>query len=135
MSTKINKNIDEALLNFYKEVDKDYIENELKENVEDIDAYNLKKNQITKQILFIAKATANKKKQEHLFKLVDKFKEALEKNIEKPVAMLKQLIQSQSKFVLNRNLDKLTREEIIEIIKEKNLIELLEQLDKKENNE
>jgi hypothetical protein len=131
MSTKINKNIDEALLNFYKEVEKDYIKNELNEN---IDAYNLKKNQITKQILFIAKATANKKKQEHLFKLVDKFQEALEKNIEKPVAMLKQLIQSQSKFVFNRNLDKLTREEIIEIIKDKNLIELLEQLDKKENN-
>ena len=49
--------------------------------------------------------------------------------------MLKQLIQGQSSFVLNHNLEKLSKEEIIDIIKDKNLLELLEQLDKNEKND
>jgi len=43
--------------------------------------------------------------------------------------MLKQLIQEKTSFALYRNLDKLSNEDIIEIIKDKNLVELLEQLE------
>ena len=60
--------------------------------------------------------------------LVSKFQEALEKNIEKPVAMLKHFIEGQSNLVLNQNLKMLTKEQIIEIIRDKNFVEILEQL-------
>jgi hypothetical protein len=135
MSNDINIKIDEALLHYYLEADKDIIANEVKEAVQDIDKFNSRSNQIANQIQFLARATANKQRNEYLLTLVGKFQEALEKNIEKPVAMLKQLIQGQGSFVLNKNLDKLTKEEIIDIIKDKNLVELLEQLDNVEDDD
>ena len=49
-------------------------------------------------------------------------------NIEKPIAILKQFIQENSSLGLYRNLDKLSKENIVEIIKDKNLMQLLERL-------
>ena len=49
-----------------------------------------------------------------------------------PIMILKQLVQGNPSLALCKNLDKLTKEDIIEIIKDKNLIELLEQLDENE---
>ena len=72
------------------------------------------------------------KHNENLLALANKFQEALLQNIEKPVSILKQLIQGNTSLALYRNLDKLSKEDIIEIIKDKNLVELLEQL---ENND
>jgi hypothetical protein len=85
--------------------------------------------------LFLAKATANKKHNEHLLELVNKFQEALLLNIEKPIAILKQIVQGNPSFALYRNFDKFSKEDIIEIIKDKNLVELIEQLEENEKNQ
>lgn len=125
MSNDIKNKINDALYNFYLEADKDIINDSLKSDIQNLDEYNKKK----KKIIFLAKAKAQQKQNDYLKELVNKFKEAINENIEKPVAILKQLIQENPSFALYRNLDKLSNEDIIEIIKDKNLVELLEQLE------
>jgi len=128
MNNGIKNKIDEALFNFYLEADKDTIKDSLKSDIQDMGEYEKKK----KQIIFLARATAKKKHNEYLLALAEKFEQALLLNIEKPIAILKQLIQGNKSLALHRNLDKLSKEEIIEIIKDRNLVQLLEQLDENE---
>ncbi len=128
MSNEIKNKINDALYNFYLEADKDIIKGSLKSDIQNLDEYNKKK----KQIIFLSQAKAKQKHNEYLLALANKFQEAVLQNIEKPVAILKQLIQGNASLALYRNLDKLSKEDIIEIIKDKNLVELLEQL---ENND
>jgi hypothetical protein len=127
--SNISNKLDDALYNFYLEADKETVSEILKEEIANLDEYSKKK----KQLLFYAKATANKKRNEYLLSLAEKFMQGIEQNIEKPIAILKQIIQGNSSLALYRNLDKLSKEDIIEIIKDKNFIELIEQLDKDEN--
>jgi hypothetical protein len=128
MSREIRNKIDDALFNFYLEADKETIKDSLQENIQNLVEYEKKK----KKILFLAKATANKRHNESLLQLVSKFQEALLLNIEKPIAILKQLVQGNPSFALYSNLDKISKEDIIEIIKDKNFIELIEQLEENE---
>jgi len=128
MSNDFENKIDDALFNFYLEADKDTIDGLLEENIRNLDEYAKKK----KQIIFLAKATLNKKHNEYLLQLANKFQEAVLSNVEKPIAILKQLIQGNNSLALYKNLDKLSKEDIIEIIKDNNLVELLEQLDENE---
>lgn len=128
MSREIKNKIDDALFNFYLEADKDTIKDSLQESIHNLVEYEKKK----KKILFLAKATANKRHNESLLQLVSKFQEALLLNIEKPIAILKQLVQGNPSFALYRNLDKISKEDIIEIIKDKNFVELIEQLEEDE---
>ena len=128
MNNEIKIKINDALYNFYLEADKDIIKDSQKSDIQNLEEYNKKK----KQIIFLAQAKAKQKHNEYLLALANKFQEAVLQNIEKPVAILKQLIQGNASLALYRNLDKLSKEDIIEIIKDKNLVELLEQL---ENND
>jgi len=128
MSNEIKNKINDALYNFYLEADKDIIKDSLNSDIQNLEVYNKKK----KQIIFLAQAKAKQKHNEYLLALANKFQEAVLQNIEKPVAILKQLVQGNASLALYRNLDKLSKEDIIEIIKDKNLVELLEQL---ENND
>jgi hypothetical protein len=67
------------------------------------------------------------------FKLLEKaslmLNEAIKENIEKPISYLKSLIQNNQFKVQYRNLENLSLDEIKEIIKDQNLLELLEKLD------
>lgn len=128
MNNEIKNNIGEALYHFYLEADKDTIKDSLKDDIQDMAEYERKK----KRIIFLANAAAKKKHNEYLLQLAEKFEQALLLNIEKPIAVLKQIIHDNASLALHRNLDKLSKEEIIEIIKDKNLVELLEQLDNNE---
>lgn len=128
MSKKIKNNIEDAMLSFYNEADKELIDDLLNEYIDDRDEYNKKK----KRIMFLAMASAKKQKNDKIQLLVAKFQHALESNLEKPVAMLKQLIQSNPSFALYRSLDKLSKDDLVEIIKDQNLIQLIEELEKDE---
>jgi hypothetical protein len=130
MSRKIKNKIDDALFNFYLEADKDTIQDSLQENIQNLEEYEKKK----KRFLFLAKATANRKHNESLLRLASKFQEALQLNIEKPIALLKQIVQGNPSFALYRNLDKISKEDIIEIIKDKNFVELIEKIEEDEKN-
>jgi hypothetical protein len=129
MNNEIKSKIDFALFNFYLEADRETIKDLLEEDIQNLDDYTKKK----KQIIFLSKAIANKKHNAYLLELASKFQNAILLNVEKPIAILKQLIQSNASFALYSNLDKLSREDILEIIKDKNLVDLLEELDKNEN--
>lgn len=133
MNEEVKNKIDKALFDFYLEADGESIRESLKGAIQNPDEYAKRK----KQIIFMARAAFNKKRDEQLLALVNKFQDAILNNIEKPIAILKQLIQTSPSFSLSlyRNLDKLSRENIIEIIKDKNLIELLEQLENSKDNE
>ena len=128
MNQEIKKKIDDALFNFYLEADKDTIKDSLKNEISNPEEYIKKK----KQIIFLAAAAAKKAHNEHLLDLAEKFQHAIKANIENPISILKQLIQGNPSFALHRNLDKLSKEEIIEIIKDKNLVQLLEQIEENE---
>ncbi len=128
MSNEIKNKIDDAFYYFYLEADKDIIKDSLKDDIQDMVEYEKKK----KRMIFLANATANRKHNEYLLQLAEKFEQALLLNIEKPIAILKQIILGNASLALHRNLDKLSKEEIIEIIKDKNLVEFLEQLDNNE---
>jgi hypothetical protein len=127
MSKGIDKKIDDALFNFYMEADKATIRELLAEEL-DIEAYDKKK----KKLLFMLKADANKRKNESLLKAAEQLQQAIQKGVEKPIAILKQIIQKNPSLALYSKLDKLSKEDIIEIIKDSNLIDVLNQLDDKE---
>lgn len=129
MNNEIKNKIDLALFNFYLEADRETIKDLVKEDIQNLNEYTKKK----RKIIFLSKAITNKKHNEYLLELASKFQDAILQNIEKPVAILRQLIQSNAAFALYSNLDKLSREDILEIIKDKNLVDLLEELDKNEN--
>jgi hypothetical protein len=128
MNNEIKNKVEEALYQFYLEADKDTIKNSLKDDIQDMAEYEKKK----KRIIFLANATAKKRHNEYLLKLAEKFEQALLLNSERPIAILKQLIQANASLALHRNLERLSKDEIIEIIKDRNLVELLEQLEENE---
>jgi hypothetical protein len=123
--SNIDDKIADAFQNFHLNADKDTVKRHLNEIVEDSAEYEKRK----KKLAFLAKATAAKKHNEYLLSLVKTFQDAILMNVEKPIAMLKQLIAQKNSLALYRNLNQLSKEDIIEIIKDKNLVELLEQLD------
>jgi hypothetical protein len=128
MSKNIINIVDDALFNFYLEADKETISEILKEEISNPDEYSKRK----KQLLFHFKATSNKKQNDYLLSIAEKFMVGIEQNIERPLAILKQIIFGNSSLALYRNLDKLSKEDIFEIIRDKNFVELLEQLEEDE---
>lgn len=129
MSDEIKNKADKAFFDFFLEADEGQMKDYLERNIENMDAYERKK----KRILFLTKAAANKQKNDQLLKAAAQFQSAILKGVEKPIAILKGLIQEQPSLSLYRNLDKLSEENIIEIIKDKNLVELLEKLENEED--
>lgn len=129
MSEERKNVIDEALFNFCLEADKEIIQNSLEENIEDMDAYEKKR----KKLVFMLTAGANLNTNNQLVETANKLHNAVVEGIEKPIAMLKEMIQNRPSFALYRNLDQLTPENITEIIKDQNLVDLLEKLEDEEN--
>ena len=124
-----NKNkIHDALINYYIEASDDIIQEELKDSISNKQEYAQKKGKLLKKIAFLSKAQEHHQKNELLLKVAKRLEEELMKNTERPIAMLKELLGSNQALALNKNLENLTREEIIEIIKDKNLVDLLNRL-------
>jgi hypothetical protein len=131
MATKkqIIRNIDKSFTDFLESGDDDYINSYLKENGEDIAKLEEKGNLLYKRISFISKATQQKKENEELLlKVVHKFKDAISKNQDKPIATLRQILKDNPQAIRARNLDKLDEEDIKELIKGFNLVEILNNL-------
>lgn len=129
MSEKIKKNIRDAEISFFMEADPQYIREILQETMPDMNKYTKKKDLTMAKIKFLAKATANKQRDNELLKIANGFKDAIEKNIDRPLQFLKTLMSQKLAATFNSSLDKLSQEEIIELIKDQNLVNLLDQLD------
>lgn len=96
----------------------------------DLDANSKRQDKLIKQLKFKLRGSINEEKDNSLLKkAVESFQDAIHKGLDKPIAYLNQLIkQNQVEFQFN-NLDKLSEDEIKEIIKDQNLIEIIELLE------
>jgi hypothetical protein len=127
---KLKQNIDKGITEFYLNLDVNIIKDSLKNDGIDVLKEDQQISKFSKRIKFTNKAIIVKEKTDSLLEtIVSKFQEAIDKNIDKPIASLRKLIESKELSVQFRNLDKLTEGEIKEIIKGKNLVDLMDELD------
>lgn len=130
MKNNVIKKIDNAIISQIIEGDSRVYDEILKEqgfNVNDIENYA---NKNFRRHSFLLKGIINKQKDSVLLeKASTLLHDAIVKNIDKPISYLKNLIANNQFQIQYRNLDNLDIEEIKEIIKDQNLLELLEQLE------
>lgn len=95
-----------------------------------LDDNSERQNKLIKQLKFKLRSSINKEKNETLLlKATESFQEAINKGLEKPIAYLNNLIKENQLVVQYNKLDKLSPDEIKEIIKDQNLIEIIELLE------
>ncbi len=135
MNRKYIKNIDEALLDSIKEGDSAYINDILSDEGFDLEKLDAISEKNVKKILFLAKAKATKIHDEKLLQVALTLKEGIEKGIEKPISIIKNLIVNNGLSFQFRNLDRLSETEIKEIIKGHNLLNILEELENNDENQ
>ena len=121
---------------FKKIIDKGFTENYLSEDINNIrkslsdygvnlDENRNRQNQLIKQLKFKLRSSINKEKNENLLlRATESFQEAINKGLEKPIAYLNGLIKENQLLFQYNNSD-----EIKEIIKDQNLIEIIELLE------
>ena len=136
MNTTVNQKIEDALLEFYLEADKDTINEILQEDINDIEAYKKKRN----KLLFMINAKAKKQANDALIeRVINYFEDAIQKNTAKPIAYLKQLMSENQSLALYHNFEKLSKEDIQAIIKvideecdfnEERIANIIEQIEK-----
>tara|TARA_R110000868_G_scaffold291793_1_gene552316 strand:- start:1727 stop:2122 length:396 start_codon:yes stop_codon:yes gene_type:complete len=126
---------------FKKIIDKGFTENYLSEDINNIrkslsdygvnlDENRNRQNQLIKQLKFKLRSSINKEKNENLLlRATESFQEAINKGLEKPIAYLNGLIKENQLLFQYNKLDKLSSDEIKEIIKDQNLIEIIELLE------
>lgn len=125
----INK-IDNAIISQIIEGDYSAYDSILLEQGYDLNLIETHSQKNFKKQAFLLKGMMNKQKDIMLLeKASNLLREAIEKNIDKPISYLKGLIENNQFQVQYRNLENLDIEEIQEIIKDQNLLELLEELE------
>lgn len=132
MSNFKNK-IEKGITEFYLNSDIDLIKKSLEEEGVDVAKESVDISNFLKRLKFTEVAIVTQQSNKALIdRIVEKFQDAINKNIEKPIATLINLVESKQMSVQFRNLDKLTPDEIKEIIKGKNLVDLMDELDEEE---
>ncbi|WP_177734009.1 hypothetical protein [Flavobacterium inviolabile] len=130
MKNNFIKKIDKAIISQIIEGDSSTYDEILKEegfDIKEIETYALKN---FRKHSFLLKAHINKQRDTDLLEKASALlQNAISKNIDKPISYLKSLIANNQFQVQYRNLDSLGIDEIKEIIKDQNLLELLEQLE------
>lgn len=96
----------------------------------DLTANSIRQDKLIKQLKFRLRASINEEIDNALLqKAVESFQDAISKGLDKPVAYLNQLIRENRVAFQFNSLDKLNEDEIREIIKDQNLIEIIELLE------
>ncbi|PXX27323.1 hypothetical protein [Arenibacter sp. ARW7G5Y1] len=127
---KLKKIIDKGFTENYLLGDINDIRKSLSDYGVNIDDNSERQNKLIKQLKFKLRSSINKEKNENLLlKATESFQEAINKGLEKPIAYLNNLIKENQLVVQYNKLDKLSPDEIKEIIKDQNLIEIIELLE------
>ena len=130
MKNNFVKKIDKAIISQMLEDNSSLLDSELEAvdyNINEIEEFSQK---MFKRQSFFINGYINKRNDEQLLEKATKLlHQAIERHIEKPVSYLKNLIKNNEFQIQYRNLENLTIEEIKDIIKDQNLIEILEKLD------
>ncbi len=102
----------------------------------DLKEINTMAEKIYKHQSFLVKAGIQKQKNDILLEKATKLvQHSIQKNEERPLAYLKEMIQQNQVQVNYRNLEKLSHHEIKQIIKDMNLVNLLDQLSEDEKHQ
>lgn len=125
----LNK-IDESIKNSILEGDEATIDSYITSKGYNVDEINELAEKQSKKLTFLMKGVINETKNDNLLERASAFfEDAITKNLDKPISYLKSLVLSNNLQVQHRNLENLTLDEIKNIIKDQNLLELLEDLD------
>lgn len=129
MKNNFVKKIDKAIISQMLEDNSSLLDSELETfdyNINEIEEFSHK---MFKRQSFFIKGYINKQNDVQLLEKATKLlHKAIESHIEKPVSYLKNLINNNEFQIQYRNLENLTIEEIKDIIKDQNLLEILEKL-------
>ena len=130
MKNNFVKKIDKAIISQMLEDNSSLLDSELEAvdyNINEIEEFSQK---MFKRQSFFINGYINKRNDEQLLEKATKLlHQAIERHIVKPVSYLKNLIKNNEFQIQYRNLENLTIEEIKDIIKDQNLLEILEKLD------
>jgi len=127
---KLKKTIKDSITNFEQSYPIETVRESLAEAGVDFKIRNASQDRFIKQLKFNLKVKINREKQEELLRIAaERFQDALQKGLDKPVAFLNNLIkQNKINFQFNK-LKELNEDEIKEIIKDQNLIEIIEMIE------
>ncbi|MGZ0014603.1 hypothetical protein [Yeosuana sp. AK3] len=132
--SNLKSKIEKGITEFYLNSDIELLKKSLEEEGLDVVKESADISKFLKRLKFTKVATVTQKNNQVLIeRIVEKFQDAINRNIEKPIATLINLVENKQMSVQFRNLDKLTPEEIKEIIKGKNLVDLMDELDNDES--
>ena len=133
MKNRLINKIDDGIIDAVANREADFLNSFLEAEGYDLQHISTISKKVQKQQTFIIKGMINRNKDIILLEKVSTlFSDAIHKNLEKPVNYLRNLIEQNSLSVQYRNLDKLELEDIKSIIKNQNLLDLLEQLEDEE---
>ncbi len=132
--SNLKDKIDKGITEFYLNSDIELIKKSLEEEGVDVAKESADISNFLKRLRFTEVAMSTQKSNQILLdRIVGKFQDAINKNLEKPIATLINLVETKQMSIQFRNLDKLTPDEIKEIIKGKNLVDLMDELDNEES--
>lgn len=132
--SNLKNNIEKGITEFYLNSDIELMKKSLEEEGVDVTKESEDISKFLKRMKFTKAAIVTQESNKKLIdKIVEKFQDAINRNIEKPISTLISLVESKQMSVQFRNLDKLTPDEIKEIIKGKNLVDLMDELDDDES--
>jgi len=133
MKNELINKMDDYMISALKSGDSSAIDSFLESYGYDIEVVNNIADKSFKQITFSLRGQLNSQKDEILLEKVAKyFQDAINKNIEKPISYLRNLVDSNQLAFGHRNLEKLTSDDITELIKDHNLLDILEKLENDE---
>lgn len=136
MKDKMFENINKNVLKRFSEEGADFLDSYLENEGYDLnDIKSISNKCYKKQNFLIRGQLAYERDRKLLERVSENLQGAIDQNLEKPIAYLKNLIQTNQLGVQYRNLDKLSLDEIRDMIKNQNLIELLEMLENEDKSQ
>jgi len=127
---KLKKTVKESLDNFDKAIPDNLVRKQLEMEGVDLDEQSLLQDKFIKQLKFRLKSKSIVLKNDSMLdKASNYFKDALTKGLDKPITYMNNLIQTNQLQTQFSRLEKMSEEQIKDIIKDQNLIEILEMLE------
>lgn len=127
---KLKKTIKESIEHFEQSYPIEAVRESLAKEGVDFNGRSKSQEKFIKQLKFKLNVKANREKQEALLlSASERIKDAIIKGLDKPVAYLNGLIQENRVKFQYSKLKELSEEEIKEIIKDQNLIEIIEMIE------
>lgn len=127
---KLKKTVKESLDNFDKAIPDNLVRKQLEMEGVDLDEQSLLQDKFIKQLKFRLKSKSTVLKNDSMLdKASNYFKDALTKGLDKPIAYMNNLIQTNQLQTQFSRLEKMSEEQIKDIIKDQNLIQILEMLE------